>query len=198
MRVKSQEPNDQACRCCKHELENLTHFAVCEVSGHIFSDFANLIVIGGRDDLKSYANYDRNEKARFGLFALTPGNGHQLPEGWVNFHLLLWKHLIYSITMVEIEDKKFAPHEVWQATWTRLEKKVLAKQVGIRAVIRRADSRGETLPDIVNRGKVIAPLASLSPDGKFEWNELILTEIKRLATPPPKRIRQRNASAPGE
>ena len=55
-------------------------------------------------------------------------NAPPLESGWINLHLLLWKHLVHLLTKVETEDAKLSEHEVWQAAWHRLERKAMAKQ----------------------------------------------------------------------
>ena len=112
-----------------------------------------------------------------------------MPGGWINLHLLLWKHIIYALTLVETEDEDFTPHAVWQATWTRLERKVLAKQVGIQTVLLRAESRGEDPPSLERKGAPIAPLADIDEKGKFVWNEDTPNELTKLMTPPKKTAR---------
>ena len=59
------------------------------------------------------------------LFAIKPNNAFER-EGWINFHLLLWKYVVWQLVQVETEDAPFKAHEVWQAAWQRFERKALA------------------------------------------------------------------------
>ena len=89
---------------------------------------------------------------------------------------------------VDTEDAKFQPHEVWQATWFKLERKILAKKEAVRTDMLRADSRGDPPPDVTNQSRCMAPIAEFTDDGDLRWAEEIVAELKKLATPPvPKR-----------
>ena len=76
------------------------------------------------------ASFRRNNLRQIlglGVVVCTYVDGSRLPEGWINLHLLLWKYTIYQLTLVCTEDARFRAHEVWQAAWSRLQK----KRVGI-------------------------------------------------------------------
>ena len=96
------------------------------------------------------------------------------------------KHVIYRLTIVETEDAVFKPHEVWQATWARIQKKVAAKSESVRSDVLRAQSRGQDPPDLTTRGECMAPLASFSSDGVLGWNKEIVDKIKKLTLSPKK------------
>ena len=113
--------------------------------------------------------------------------GYKLAEGWINLHLLLWKFVISSLTRVETEDAKFEIHEVWRATWFRLERKALAKLVGVKTTLLRAESRGNEPPDIALRGLCLAPLAKFTETGELKWDDDIVQRIKKLGETPKKK-----------
>ena len=117
------------------------------------------------------------------MFGIMPA-GAQLAEGWINLHLLIWKQLIYALTIVETEGAKFEPHTVWQAAWQRFERKVLAKQENLQTLLLRADSRGDEPPDLTDKCTAAAPIASFDAEGKAVWNDEIADAIRQLATSP--------------
>ena len=78
--------------------------------------------------------------SRFGLFALHPKG--KVLEGWINLHLLLWKHMIALLARVEEEGEKYAEHKVWPPTWIRFQRKVLALKEKMDIEVRRSVHRG--------------------------------------------------------
>ena len=122
-------------------------------------------------------------RTKFALFALTP-DSKKLQEGWINLHLLIWRYLIYCLTMVEVEEATFQKHEVWQAALQAFEKRALARVEHVRTDILRADSRGIEPPDVKSKGTCLEPLASITADGKLAWNEDLKKKIEALAAPP--------------
>ena len=84
---------------------------------------------------------------------------------------------------IELEGEKFSLEKVWAPAWARLESKILALQVRVEDTVRRAESRGEELPDQSGRGRAAAPLASFSEEGKLIWNDELVDKIKELAKP---------------
>ena len=140
MWTRGHDPLDQSCRVCKHAYENIEHLALCQGIWPIFEAFARLAAA-------DTSSMTMNERKRFALFALTP-NGKALDAGWINLHLLLWKHIIYALTVVSTEDAKFEQHSIWQAAWTRFERKAHAKQENVRTLLLRAESRGSKPPDV--------------------------------------------------
>ena len=130
------------------------------------------------------------DKERFALFAIPPHPEPQLAAGWINLHLLLWRYTIYELVLVNTEDKTFKHHEIWQATWTRFERKVLTKQAQVQARLRQAESRGALAPDITRSSKPMEPIASFDADGNVVWKEDIVKQIKALCKRPPKRRKQ--------
>ena len=125
------------------------------------------------------------EQLRFALFALTPDSHQRLEEGWVNLHLLLWKHTTASLVRVDTEGVTFTPHAVWQGAWRRFERKALAKAELVSAAARRHDSRGEEVPDQSSKSRPMEPIASFTPEGQLIWNSELVLTIKQLCTPPP-------------
>jgi hypothetical protein len=123
---------------------------------------------------------------RFALFALRP-DGKPMEEGWLNFHLLLWKYIIYYITIAETEDEKFQVHAIWQAAKHRFEQKVAAKKETLRTDILKAESRGIDAPNLERKGRCMQPLAKVNEEGTLTWDHAIVEKIEKLATPPPKR-----------
>ena len=85
------------CRCCKAEYENLKHFTVCSKAGELFC--GQLLRLACKD----VSLTTTRERERFGLFGLTPSGG-QIEEGWINIHLLLWKHFIGLLVRIETEN----------------------------------------------------------------------------------------------
>ena len=186
MRVKGHDPGSQACRCCKHAFENLQHLSTCEIAGNIFREFARMVAVEEKSDRLRYDELSLRERERFALFAAVP-SGPPLQSGWINLHLLLWKHLVHLLTKVETEDAKFSEHEVWQAAWHRLERKALAKQESTKTIILRADSRGDEPPDLERKSAPLAPMASFDEFGSLVWDDEFHRKIQSLATPPHKR-----------
>ena len=189
MRVKGNEEGNEACRVCKHERENLEHFALCERTGELFVAFARLVARLIPDgETADYHDWPAVAKTRFALFALLPGD-KSLANGWLNFHLLLWKHIIHHLTVMETEGAAYAPHTIWKAAWIRLEKKALAKQVTLQAIHRRADSRGDLPPKLSKNTRLLAPLGAFDDEGKLEWDERFKEAVCALSKPPAKKTR---------
>ena len=179
MWVKGHDPDNPACRCCKHAYENIQHFATCERICPIFETLAALAASSGVESLKDYDSLTNKEKERFALFAITP-RGARLEQGWINFHLLLWKYLIHSLTVLETENTPFQIHSIWQATWQRFERKALAKQERTKTTILRMESRGEEPHISPKIMEPIAPLASFNAEGSLIWNNDIRQKIVSL------------------
>jgi len=186
MRVRSHSSDAQAhgCRCCKHARENITHFASCVATGKIFLDLADLVGV----PIRQFSENDRN---RFALFALTP-DGKQLPEGWINLHLLLWRYVIYQLVLVDTEDAKFESHAVWQAAWSKFESRALAKKESVRTDLLRAESRGLEPPDLTGRSACMTPLASLDETGELVWDEKLKEQVSKLTTAPKRKHKARS------
>ena len=88
---------------------------------------------------------------RFCLFALLPK--YKLESSIVDLHSLLWKQFIAQLVRIELEGEKFDATQVWAPAWARLEKKVLALKFKVNEIKRRAESRGEEIPDLSKRSK---------------------------------------------
>ena len=167
--MKGNDPHDKACRACKHAYENLQHFDTCDVVGKIFTALAELTET-------KLAN--KTDMERFALFALKP-DGKPMEEGWLNFHLFLWKYIIYYLTIAETEDEKFQTHAIWQAAKHRFEQKVAAKKETLRTDLLRAESRGIEPPNLERKGRCMQPLAKVNEDGTLVWDQHIITNIDR-------------------
>ena len=101
-----------------------------------------------------------------------------------NLHLLLWKHIIFSLVQVDTEDEPFVAHRVWSVAWSRFEKKALAKQEGTKLALRRAASRGDEPPDVTNRGDPMSPLAEINAEGDLVWDDDLVEKVKKLGMKP--------------
>jgi len=121
----------------------------------------------------------QREKERFALFALVPFR--KIEDGWINLHLLLWKHLVATMVAVELEGAKYDERSVWAPAWKRFEKKALALEERVRIEIRRAEARGEEPPDMEPRSHPLRPIGRFSKEGKLEWNQDLVAKIKDLA-----------------
>ena len=75
----------------------MQHFADCKG----WRGFEKLLKLTGLPELT-----DQNDRDRFGLFALHPRG--KVLGGWINLHLLMWKHLIALLAKVEEEGEKYA------------------------------------------------------------------------------------------
>ena len=188
MWTKGHDDNDKACRCCKHAYENLQHFATCDVLGKLFASLAEVIADSGVDSLQNYDSFTERDKERFALFALTP-EGPKLEAGWVNLHLLIWKYIIYSLTVLQTEGTPFHTHSVWQAAWTRFTWKAEALGEKNKTTSLRAESRGEEPPDSSSRGSAMSPLAAFTPEGTLIWKANITESIEELMIPPKPHVR---------
>ena len=180
MWVKSHDDNDKACRCCKHAYENIQHFATCEKLGKLFADLAALAAGSGVESLKDYNAFSETHKERFALFALTP-TGPKLDKGWINFHLILWKHIIYSLTVLQVEGTPLHIHSIWQAAWQRFVWKAEALMEKVRTSHLRAESRGDEPPDSSGKGTAISPFASFTEEGRLVWSDELKRKIEKLA-----------------
>ena len=49
---------------------------------------------------------------------------------------------------------------------------------GLGEVVRRAESRGDPIPDMRKRSKCVAPLASFKEEGELVWNGEMVAKIK--------------------
>ena len=101
--------------------------------------------------------------------------------------MLLWKQFIAHLVRIELEGEKFDPAQVWAPAWARLEKKILSLQYKVNEIKRRAESRGEQVPDLSKRSKAITPIAEFDAKGELKWNDALVKEIKVLTqTAPPR------------
>ena len=182
MWTKGHDDNDKACRCCKHAYENLQHFATCDVLGKLFASLAEVIADSGVDSLQNYDSFTERDKERFALFALTPA-GSKLEAGWVNLHLLIWKYIIYSLTVLQTEGTPFHTHSVWQAAWTRFTWKAEALGEKNKTTSLRAESRGEEPPDSSSRGSAMSPLAAFTKEGTLIWKADIKETMEKMMLP---------------
>ena len=142
-------------------------------SGQIFENLRKLAELPELPDPK--------DRDRFGLFALHPQG--KVLEGWINLHLLLWKHLIALLVSIEEEGEKFAEHKVWAPSWKRIEKKVLALKEKVDIEVRRSEGRGEEVKDMRRKSKPVEPIAEFTESGDLVWNEDLVNEIKKLCKP---------------
>ena len=67
---------------------------------------------------------------------------------------------------------------MWAPAWARLEKKILALKYKVNEIKRRAESRGEKVPDLSKRSKAINPIAKFNEEGDLKWNDELVKEIK--------------------
>ena len=63
----------------------------------------------------------------------------------------------------------------------------MAKQESTKAIILRADSRGDEPPDLERKGAPLAPIASFNEYGSLVWNDEFYNKVQSLATPPKKK-----------
>ena len=84
-------------------------------------------------------------------------------------------------TVPELEGEKFDATQVWAPAWARLEKKILALKFKVNEIKRRAESRGEQMPDLSKRSKAIDPIANFNENGDLKWNDELVKEIKTFA-----------------
>ena len=105
----------------------------------------------------------------------------KIDDGWINLHLLLWKHLVATMVAVELEGAKYDARSVWAPAWKRFEKKALALEERVRIEIRRAEARGEEPRDMEPRSHPLRPIGRFSKGGKLEWNHELVAKIKDLA-----------------
>ena len=99
----------------------------------------------------------------------------------MDLHSLLWKQFIAHLVRIELEGEKFDATQVWAPAWARLEKKVLALKFKVNEIKRRAESRGEQIPDLSKRSKAIDPIANFKENGDLKWNDELVKEIKIFA-----------------
>ena len=85
-----------------------------------------------------------------------------MQEGWINLHLLLWKHLIALVARVEEEGEKYAEHKICPPTWIRFERKVPALKEKVDMEVRRSVGRGEKTRDMRRKSKPVEPFARSS------------------------------------
>ena len=162
------------CRCCGFARENIQHLATCEKLGKVFKTFRKL----------TGCPVPTNEKEweRFALFAITP-SGPPLEEGWINLHLLLWKHIIAHMVRIEIDGEKYNPDHIWAPAWVRLRDKASALQEKVWAAVRLEDSRGTPPKCKKSRGTPLQPIAKISEYGMLEWDEDLKSQLEKLAKP---------------
>ena len=92
----------------------------------------------------------------------------------------MWKQFIALLVRIELEGEKFDATQVWAPAWTRLEKKILALKFRVNETKRRAESRGEQVPDLSKRSTAIEPIARFNENGDLEWDDDLVKEIKAL------------------
>ena len=118
----------------------------------------------------------RSEWERFCLFALHPS--HKLKMGWVNLHLLLWKHIAALLVKIELEGEKYAEEKIWAPAWIRFERKVLSLKEKVDIARRRAEGRGEEPRDMSGKTKHVEPLAAFTESGELVWDDKLVKTIK--------------------
>ena len=91
---------------------------------------------------------------------------------------------------IELEGEKFDETQVWAPAWARLERKVLALKYKVGEVVRRAESRGDQVPDMRKRSVCVAPLASFGIGGEFRWNDELVKKIKSFTIKEPRNRRR--------
>ena len=116
------------------------------------------------------------EWERFCLFALLPSG--KIQEGWMNFHLLIWKQLIALLVRIELEGETYDEKAVWGPAWARMERKILALKTKVDEDVRRCEARGEQPRDMSKRSKAIAPIAGFSCEGELLWDDELVEKIK--------------------
>ena len=147
--------------------------------GKLFASFAELVANSGVAILKNYDAFTGTEKERFALFALTP-SGPNLDRGWINLHLLLWKYIIYSLTVLQTEGIPLHTHSIWQAAWQRFIWKAEALGEKVKTLHLRAESRGDEPPDSSGKGTAMSPLATFTEDGRLIWTVDLKQKIEKL------------------
>ena len=158
----------EPCRCCLAERENLQHFAHCP---KLILLWKQLHAMTETPALKGGTDWER-----FCLFALHPTQ--KLTLGWINLHLLLWKHITALLVKIELEGEKYAEEKIWAPAWIRFERKVLALKEKVDMARRRAEGRGEKPRDMSGKTKHVEPLASFTEHGELKWNEQLVKAIK--------------------
>ena len=81
---------------------------------------------------------------------------------------------------IELEGEKFDPSQVWAPAWARLEKKILALKFKVNEIKRRAESRGDKVPNLAKRSKTVLPIAEFDEEGGLKWNDKLVKSIKAL------------------
>ena len=93
---------------------------------------------------------------------------------------MLWKQFIAHLVRIELEGEKFDTSQVWAPAWARFEKKVLSLKFKVNEIRRRAESRGEQVPDLSKRSRCITPIAEFDEGGELKWNDALVKDIKAL------------------
>ena len=169
--MRSIDGSGEACRCCRHARENLTHLAVCEKLGQVFEE---LRAMAGITQPKN-----EREKFRLALF-LIPPDGKKVEEGWIYLHLLLWKHAVAHLVNIDTLGEKYNPKSIWQPAWIRFKAKCEALQERAHDHLRLAESRAYPKPDCVKKSGPMLPLATLDEDGKLQWDKETTKRIEDI------------------
>ena len=159
-RTRVQSPlGSRKCRLCKAPKEHIHHLAHCPVLAPLWSKFLSLAQV------HPVSPTDREMTLLLGIRA----TGSALTQAASDFLLILWKFIIISFTLVDIENRKFSESDVWRGALRRYISKVNSlsyKAAGKRV---RAEARATTI-DLRTENSYIHPFAKLNDQGDIEWS----------------------------
>ena len=160
----------------------IQHFASCSKLRELFEELASIAKVvlpnapGWRPDEKT-----TTIREAWALFALPPGE--ERPElGIVSLHLVIWKYIVYNLTLAETEGKAFETRHVWRAAWKCFKSKVDAKSIVLRRMVQRSESRGENVPDLTKYNRLTEPFALFDEGGHAVFDKAIAARVAALGS----------------
>ena len=145
------------------------HLASCKKLREVWLTFNRLVAASHRQTPLTHAL----------IFHAQEPDGSLLPQGLSALHLITWKLLIYHLTMVDRENRRFNHKHVWDHSLRRFEVRAsaLAHKVYRQSVANRGKGLKLHEPDADNRK--LAPLAHINEFGHITYCDSLQAEFKR-------------------
>lgn len=162
------------CRCCRRGTENTNHLASCPVLNKIWAKFSNLV----------NSTHKQTKLTPALIFLAVDETGHPLPQGLSALHLVVWKMVIFNLTLVQTENKRFVPDRVWEDALRRFETRISALAFKVTRKAISSGARAMKLMEPEAESRLVAPLACFGMWGKVIRADSYETEVKAFLPTP--------------